>query len=372
MKRFLSIDILRAVAILLMVQVHFVENLALWEQASDWLYWVSSWTGSWPAPLFAILSGLSFSLWVRKQESVGRSDEEITKIAIRRGMFIFGAGLAYAVFIWLPEDVFMWDILTLIGASLVVLSLARKLPLSAVLTICIAILIISPPQRGHADYPAYWLDEFFDYDFTLRQVIYGFVVNGYFPLLPWIIFPLVGFMIGETVFRGRDGEASSCWSLLLCGAGLVLMSVIHVALGWVIPPWIAKHYASGFTIFPASTEYIFGMLGLSVFCLGVLHRWIDQNERITGTGHVLRFLRRFSAFSLTVYIVHHAAHLWPLWIYGAAMGHEDPTLYWRAAMSTQLALVLSLVFVVVCYVALIFLERHKKLSFEWWMRWVCD
>jgi len=372
MKRYLSIDILRAVAILLMVQVHFVENLALWEDSSDWLYGWSCWLGNWPAPLFTLLSGLSFSLWARKQESLGRRDEDTTKIAIRRGMFIFGAGLAYAVFIWLPEDVFIWDILTLIGASLVVLSVARKLPLSILLTICIAVLIISPPLRGHADYPAYWEDFAFSYDFTLRQVIYGFVVNGYFPLLPWIIFPLVGFMIGETAFRRRDGEGDSWRSLLLCGGGLMLLSVISMALGGVLPSFIARHFAGG-TIFPASTAYIIGTSGLSVLCLGVLHRWIDQNERITGTGPVLLFFRRFSAFSLTVYILHHAVHIWPLWIYGVAMmGKEHPTFYWRSAMSTQLALTLSLVFIVVCYVALIFLERHRKLSFEWWMRWVCD
>lgn len=372
MKRYLSIDILRAVAILLMVQMHFVENLSSWEASSAWLHGFSSHIGNWAAPLFTTLSGLSFALWVRKQEAVGRSDKAIMKIAVRRGMFIFVTGFALAFCIWLPEALFMWDVLTLIGTSLVILSVTRKLPPPVLVAMCVAVLVISPPLRGFGDYPAYWEDGFFDYDFTLREVIYGFVVNGYFPLLPWIIFPLVGFVIGETAFSGRESKADCCRSLLLGGAGLMLLSGINIAFGWATPTLFAKHYCTGVTLFPASTAYVVGMLGLSVFCLGLLHRWVDQNERITGTGSVSLFFRRFSSFSLTIYVVHLVAHLWPLWIYAVAIGKEDPTFYWRAAMSAPQALALSLVFVVVCYVALIFLGRYRKLSFEWWMRWVCD
>ena len=372
MKRYLSIDILRAVAILLMVQMHFVENLSSWEASSAWLYGLSCQIGNWAAPLFTTLSGLSFSLWVRKQEGVGRSDKAIMKIAVRRGMFIFVAGFALAFCLWSPEALFMWDILTLIGTSLVILAMTRKLPPPVLVAMCVAVLVISPPLRAFGDYPAYWEDGAFSYDFLLREVTYGFVVNGYFPLLPWIIFPLVGFVIGETAFPGREGKGDSCRSLLLGGAGLMLLSGINIAFGWAVPTLFAKHYATGFTLFPASTAYIAGTLGLSVFCLGLLHRWVDQNERTTVTGPVLVFFRRFSVFSLTIYIVHLVVHLWPLWIYAVAIGKEDPMFYWGAAMSTPQALALSLVFVVVCYVALIFLERHKKLSFEWWMRWVCD
>src|SRR6476619_3858741 len=112
MQRYRSIDILRGLAIILMIQVHFVENLSSGEGSSAWLYNASTYLGAIPAPFFAFVSGLSYALWLRKQESLRRRDEEITKITLRRGLFLFGIGIAFNFFVWLPEETFNWDILT--------------------------------------------------------------------------------------------------------------------------------------------------------------------------------------------------------------------------------------------------------------------
>ena len=161
---------------------------------------------AWPlaGALFALLLGLSFSLWTRKEESLGRSDGQITKIAVRRGIFLFVLGIALNFLVWLPEGTFNWDILTLLGASLAVLALARKLPPALLVTLCLMVLLFSPPLRTVGDYGAYWEEGYYSYDFTLRDVVCGFFFNGYFPLLPWIIFPLAGHVIGETAFGRRS------------------------------------------------------------------------------------------------------------------------------------------------------------------------
>ena len=112
-----SIDILRTLAIFMMIQVHFVENLSAefegWaglsgSGAAPVPWWLMTGLG---APLFTFLSGVSYRLWVTAQEARGRSDIEISKVTIRRGLFLFGLGLIFNVFIWLPEDIFNWDIL---------------------------------------------------------------------------------------------------------------------------------------------------------------------------------------------------------------------------------------------------------------------
>jgi hypothetical protein len=139
-----------------------------------------------------------------------------------------------------------------------------------------------------------------------------------------------------------------------------------------MPAPIAKFYLTNVTFYPASTTYIIGFLGLSILSLGLLHRRLDCNERFTGNGSILRFFQRYSAFAFTVYIVHHMAHLWPLWLYGALKGQDDPTFYWKQAMSTPLAFGLAIVFIVGFYFVLIFLERRRKWSFEALMRWVCE
>jgi uncharacterized membrane protein len=372
MKRYLSIDILRAVAILLMVQVHFVDHLSTKTAAPAWLYNASCWLGEWPAPLFSLLLGLSFSLWTRKEESLGRSDGEITRIAIRRGIFLFVLGIVFNFLVWLPEGTFNWDILTLLGVSMAVLAFARKLPPVVLVTLCLVVLLISPPLRTVGDYSVYWVQGYYAYDFTFRDVVSGFFVNGYFPLLPWVIFPLAGHIIGEVAFRRRESSTQTDWRLAAAGIGFMALAVVDVALGAQSPFLMAKHYATGFTLYPASTEYILGMLGFSLLCLAILRRWVDRNERITGAGPVLTFFRRYSYLALTVYIVHLAVHLWPLWLYGVWMGQEDPTYYWRQATSTPVALGLAVAFIVLFYFVLIRLERQKKLSVEWWMRWLCE
>ena len=126
--RFPSIDLLRAVAIALMVTVHFVENLSgAWAEGVDFnrVGWLPA---GFAAPLFTFLSGVSYSIWSDGLSRRGVSDAEIAKRTVRRGLFLFGLGIAFNVLVWLPEETFNWDILTFIGSSLLVLAACRTMP----------------------------------------------------------------------------------------------------------------------------------------------------------------------------------------------------------------------------------------------------
>jgi uncharacterized membrane protein len=387
MRRYHSIDILRGLAIVLMIQVHFVENLSPRDGSATWLYDISGILGSFPAPLFTFVSGLSYGLWLRKQESLGRSDEEITKITLRRGLFLFGTGIAFNFFIWLPEDTFNWDILTLIGTSLLFLAFARKLPPPILALACAMVLLASPVWRVVGDYSTYWVGKAYAYDFTLRDILFGFVANGYFPVFPWIIFPLMGFIAEGLIFqRQQPRDAAPGW-LSVAGIGLVALSGISVAVGAYFHSLIAEHYpdgltgllsliakyyADGFSEFPASTAYVLGMSGFCLLGLMLLNRWLDQRDEIAATGPIITIFKRYSVFSLTVYVVHHMVILWPLWIAAAWDGQEDLTGYWRQAMTTPQAFGLAMVFLIVCYFLLVLLERHPKFALESVMRWLCD
>src|SRR6476620_5610607 len=132
--RYSSIDILRTIAIQVMVFVHFSENLSGYTPPITGL----------GAPLFAILSGVSYFLWVRGQQARGRSEEEISKVSIRRGLFVFGVGIAFNVLIWMPEGTFNWDVLTLIGSALLILNLVRNLPVPMIIFSAVLVLLVSP------------------------------------------------------------------------------------------------------------------------------------------------------------------------------------------------------------------------------------
>lgn len=380
--RFTSIDILRSIAVLLMIQTHFVENLSARQSSCAWLYNISQCLCFVPAPLFTFASGFSFGLWVRKQRSNRIREAEITRVAVRRGLFLFGLGIAFNVFVWLPEGTFNWDILTFIGGMLVILAFARSLPSSVLTLVCLVALLLSPPLRVVADYAAYWEEGSYEYDFTSSDVAFGFFLNGYFPLLPWIIFSLSGFVLTESISRNAMPVVTNNQShssntkirtiaiAMMCVAGLGnLQNVFPDSV-------IVENYVNGVSMFPASTQYVIGMLGLCVLSFSVLHQYVDHRQAVT-VGAVPRGLlstgiRRFSVFSLTVYILHHIVHLWPLWFYGAWKGHDDPTFYWQNAVETPVTLMLTVLCIVFLYFSLGWLERHPRYSFESLMRWLCD
>jgi len=358
-QRYLSIDILRGSAIVLMIQVHFIENLSAPDPDTSWLYYTAQVLGAIPAPLFAFVSGVSYALWVQKQQAEKHRDEEITKISVRRGLFLFLLGIAFNFLVWLPEDTFNWDILTLLGSALLFLAPGRKLPLPVLVVLCVLILAIAPVFRAVGDYPQYWEDGSYTYDFTFTDVLFGFFANGYFPIFPWLIFPLLGFVVGELLFREEATNNTLLWWLGTVSVSLLVFACLGVLL------------FGGLSEFPASTTYVLATAGFTLLGFTLLHRWVDRSTELNAEGFLLRSIRRYSNFSLTVYVLHHIVILWPLWIYGAATGADDVTVFWRHAMTTPLALCCFLAFMVPCHLLLIVLEKHKRWALETWMRRLC-
>ncbi|MGI9176615.1 MAG: heparan-alpha-glucosaminide N-acetyltransferase domain-containing protein [Pirellulales bacterium] len=175
--RLSSIDLLRSIAIVLMTLVHFVENLAGSIDIHDGpfiganRYWWMP-TG-FAAPLFTFLSGVSYRLWADAASARGRDSEELSKITVRRGLFLILFGFAFNVLVWLPEDVFNWDILTLIGTAMLALDIARRTAPAVGIVACGLLVGLAPILRAVADYRAFWAAGFYDYDFTLGDVLLG-------------------------------------------------------------------------------------------------------------------------------------------------------------------------------------------------------
>ena len=153
------------------------------------------------------------------------------------------------------------------------------------------------------------------------------------------------------------------WRLPALGIGLLTLSGLGILAEPHAPAWLAS-YATKISFYPASTVYILGISGISLLCWWILYLGLDRNPRITGSGPVLTFFRRYSSFALTAYVVHHVAHLWPLWLYAMWMGKNKPRYYECQAVDTRTSLILAAVFVAVFYGFLILLERHKKYSLE--------
>ncbi len=362
MRRLHSIDILRAIAILLMVQVHFVQNLSPRSSESAATYDLSETLGLLPAPIFTFLVGLSLWLWVQKQPA----ESQTTRMQIvRRGLFLFGFGLAFAVFIWLPDEIFIWDILTFIGLATLVVFALRNWSSWAVIAGSIVVLVVSPPLRELTRYASHWTawGEYY-YNFTMSDVLFGALLHGYFPLLPWIVFPLMGFITGKYMFNRTQSVRQRGWLIPALGIGLMGVAVILSMLSNG-RPFALESYAPNLSFYPANAQFVLLTLGLTLSSLWALHRWLDSRPQ----NSVLRFFQLYSRYSLTTYIVHHAAHIWPLYVAARRAGREDPFWFYADAVSTPSALGLAFTFVIVFFLALVQWDRYDgRYGFEWQLR----
>jgi uncharacterized membrane protein len=364
--RHASIDVLRAVAIALMVVVHFAENLAGWhgEAGSAFVGIHRTWwlpTG-FAAPTFAFLAGASYRLWLALQRRRGRSEAAIAKGTVRRGLFLIGLGFVFNVLIWLPEDVFNWDILTLIGCGLLALEAARRMPDAVVLLAATLAIAVAPAMRVMVGYTAYWTQGYFDYEFTLADVALGWLVTGYFPVFPWLAYPLAGYALGPRAAAvGRDSP--------LIGIGLVATAA-GLVLAWPsLPAAVTGGAPEAWTMFPASTAYVLGTLGGVMLALAALQGLLDgPAPRCRG---LVAWTTPLSRHSLTLYLAHHALHVWPLWVVGMATT-GDPTALWQVAMPVGWALALAAAFLGAAAVVCRWADRTGMPSAESAMRWICD
>ena len=357
-----SIDVLRTIAIIVMVVVHFLENLS----------GVREWSPEgFGAPLFTFLTGMSYRLWLSGQEAKQKEPSGISKITIRRGLFLFGLGFVFNTFVWLPDDLFTWDVLTFIGASMIVLNVVRGFRIPLMLLTIFITIGISPVLQHIANYDAYWANGYFDYEHTLSDVLLGFLVTGYFPMFPWIAFPITGFMAGSVIFDRKVRQEIVLKRTLFIGLALGALAGATVVFGKLFPASSIAGLLPSWTMYPASTVYAIGTLGMTLTLFVIFHRWIDLSRKFDRSQGVLAVAGTFSRHSLSVYLLHHVVHIWPLWIYGMSVARE-PSRYWGNALPWTISLPLAGAFLILCYFVLRFMQKHETPTIESLMRWLCD
>jgi uncharacterized membrane protein len=361
--RYASIDILRTLSIFVMVFVHFTENLAGYTPHVAGL----------GAPMFMFLSGVSYRLWLLGRTAQSLDDESLTKRTVRRGLFLFGLGFCFNIMVWLPEDVFNWDVLTLIGTGLLALAFLRHWPTSLLLLICGLLFAISPTLRQVVEWETFWTDDYFDPDLTWSDVWQGFLIAGYFPVFPWLMYPLLGYVVGRDVLSCPDEAVRQRRLMRMSGLGVGLMALSAVALTLRLgyPETFPTTWPAPWTMFPPSLEYCVGTVGWTLAALGLTHWLFDQKLSPTAWNPLRKFTERFSRRSLTAYLLHHIVHLWPLWLYAVWQGQE-PTFYWRQAMSIPWAVGLAAIFLLACHALFVYADRRRLPAVENLMRWLCD
>jgi uncharacterized membrane protein len=201
-KRFWEIDVLRGLAILMMITYHLIFDLYYFGvfpfNISSGVWW---WFARSTAFLFLFLVGISLTLSYTRAELTEQKQEkknlqEKTSLFpkyLKRGAKIFSLGLliTLATWIFIPEDFIVFGVLHFIGIAIILeYPFLNKKYLNLTLGIIFIIAGFVLAQFT-VDYP--WL-------LWVGLKPAGFITVDYFPLLPWLGVVSLGLFAGKTLY----------------------------------------------------------------------------------------------------------------------------------------------------------------------------
>lgn len=261
-----TIDILRGMAIFTMVAANFSASLLHPDDKTLWfrLY------GTFAAPLFILLAGMMVTITQARHTGFNHY--------FHRGLLIVAFGCLLDVAVWRIYPLLGYDVLYLIGLSIpIVWLLARYCRISIRLALVALLLAASPfmqawfgyreelpsPELGSLDWVAY-VNLLFSADTAQRLLL-----DGWFPLLPWLAVGIFGSVIGSSYSQGQPLSAKP----ILMGGLVSLVAGIGVWL-WQNPRLaIRDGYSELF--YPPTIGYFCTAIGLILLAF----YWVDKSKQ---------------------------------------------------------------------------------------------
>ncbi len=224
MKRLSFVDALRGLAVAGMLVIHqsewWLTPTARRTETFTALYFLSKLV----APIFLTLVGVSLVLRFRGHP--GRYGD--LGPVLLRGLKVLALGYVFNLAVWAPvwglTEVASWDILQLIGLSIVVCGLLMLAPWWARLALALGAMWLSTTLtlRHLGFLPAY-----------LADVVHGRTPPAYFPIIPWMAYALGGTVLGEAYLRARQARWISRFVALAAALGTMLLIVGALGRPWV-------------------------------------------------------------------------------------------------------------------------------------------
>jgi uncharacterized membrane protein len=330
-ERILSIDILRGFALIFMVLVHFVVYWGDKAAVNTWPYFfLNHVMADWGATCFLMMMGMSQVFSSHHRAGEGRFPA--FKRALIRGGFIFMAGICMLALAWGPGKIWEWDILTLMGFATVMLFFCRLLPSWSIMVVVVCLGVCTPLLRGSIDFNAVWgggfvdvpvisryltgilLDPAKEYEVVWRtkEIIQGFLFTGDFPVMPWLIFPLLGFVLGRRIVGGKIQHDLPLLAIIGSLFAALGLGWAYAALGRN-PSAIITGYIAPLSFYPDSFTMICYQLGVALVVFsGLFYAYDVRKPDKSKVGFFARIFNLTSRSSLTFYFLHYLLIGWPL------------------------------------------------------------
>jgi uncharacterized membrane protein len=266
-----AIDALRGAAIVTM----FAANLAGPCLKAPHPMWLRVY-GSFAAPTFVLLAGMMTSLSSQPAPLHRLLKRSALLLLLAAGIDLLCWGIA-------PFESF--DVLYLLGLALPLAGLCSRLPLGVHLLLATAIIAVTPWLHRAIGYGPL-LPDHLAYPWPAWRRL---LVDGWFPLFPWLGLALLGGVMGRL---GPLSSARRPW-LVPLGSGLLALGAIT---WWLAPPAIVTRAGYSELFYPPSPQYLAVALGSVLLMLALF----DKLER----RFSLSWLVVLGRSSLLLYVAH--------------------------------------------------------------------
>jgi uncharacterized membrane protein len=232
---------MRGLACVLMFQTHCYDSWLSPSARQSKFFMYSQLGGTFPAPLFLFLAGISFALVTEKLRKKNLQPVQIARATIRRGAEIFAFGLLFRLqeyliaWGWAPlSDLLRVDVLNTIGLSMMLMGLVcwlvlvihhgARARLALVLASAGAALLISlltPPlwTTWRPDWLPWPLESYINGVHNL-----GTPQAWLFPVFPWTAFAFAGLATGFVLQSEWARKRETLTFFLAGAAGLALVA----------------------------------------------------------------------------------------------------------------------------------------------------
>src|SRR3989475_2349352 len=258
-QRLSHIDWMRGLACVLMFQTHCYDSWLSPEARKTAFFHVSELGGTFPAPLFVFLAGVSFALVTDRLRAKGASRNAIARTTIRRSAEIFGLALLFRVqefalgYPWSPwTDLLRVDVLNILGLSMMLMgalcwatgdgsvAAARIRTLVAGIFAAVIVAMATPPLwTTHRPKFLPWPIE----SYINGVHIFKEPQPWLFPLFPWSAFAFAGLAVGFFLFSDFAKRSEGLAFAIAGAAGIaacylsVLLDSSRVRLDAVYDYW---------------------------------------------------------------------------------------------------------------------------------------
>ncbi|QLH43900.1 MAG: DUF1624 domain-containing protein [Coxiellaceae bacterium] len=327
--RQLSIDLLRGIALLLMVLDHTRDFLApLLYSTNDLLMvtpglFLSRWITHFCAPTFVFLAGVSAFLY-----GLRHTRKELSQFLLTRGLwliFLEMTVVTFALKFTLDPSVVI-QVIYALGISMVLLAGLVWLPRPILIALSLCVIIgqqlltaLTPtqPLLAHA-----WVLFYGASSFEVGR----WSISVFYSIVPWFAVMSLGYCLGPWFKLPAAAQTKRfIWTAVICLAAFLVIRYFN--LFGNPTPWAESTRGTFYTFlsfinvnkYPASLQFLLLMLGIVFLILPLLNKWNNAFSRFFITyGKVSLFF-----YIIHLYIIHLCAYAYSYFIL-----HAHPEWWW--------------------------------------------